>query len=234
MSGQLILIPTPIDDENILPDDTKQFIMNALAQGAYVLVEEEKACRRRWLRYGLPRETIDKFILFNEHTYKGLETELLKKMKSGNTLLLMSDCGLPAFCDPGKDLVSACHNQGLKVSATAFSNSISLAIALSGFSHDRFIFEGFIPVKKTERSDNLKRICKQREVSVLMDTPYRFNRLLDELAEINKTQSLNREVFVGINLNHKNELLLRGSISDIITKAPKEKCEFVLLLGPKL
>lgn len=228
MSGKLTLIPTPIDDESPLCTVAVNLLLEAAKTEAIIAVEELKEGRRRWLRYGLPRESIDGFVLYNEHTHKEECQNLTKVLKSGKDVYLMSDCGLPAFCDPGRSLVEACHRNNLKVTATPFANSIALAVALSGFPHDKFMFEGFLPAKSEDRSKEIKRVLKQKCVSIIMDTPYRLKKLIDELAAI----SPQREVFIGLDLNASNELLLRGKLQSIQKKLGKEKREFVLLLGP--
>ena len=154
---------------------------------------------------------------------------MIKELKAGKDIILMSDCGLPAFCDPGQLLVDLCHKNKVKVTATAFSNSIALAVALSGFPHARFIFEGFIPIKKPERSSALKRILKQPEMSILMDTPYRLVRVLEELELL----GAKRQIFVGLDLNKVDEQLYRGAISAIKEKLSNSKREFILIIGPK-
>ena len=228
MSGKLILIPTPIDDESLLCDKTKSIIFDAISKNSIILMEEEKEGRRRWLRFGLPRECIENFVIFNEHTQKDLSQSLIKNLKSNQDIILMSDCGLPAFCDPGTELVNQCHLNNIQVTSAPFGNSIALAISLCGFNHSRFIFEGFIPVQSPDRQKSLKRILKQKEVSIIMDTPYRLNKLIDELDNLN----CSREVFIGLDLNKPEELLLRGSIAKIRKQIEKEKREFILILGP--
>src|SRR5690606_32539801 len=113
----------------------------------------------------LPREAIEKFILYNEHTRDELAPKIISELQVGKKAYLMSDCGLPAFCDPGVALVRMCHEHNLKITSAPFSNSISLAMALSGIDHSRFIFEGFV-AKGRERDSELKRIMRQKEVSI--------------------------------------------------------------------
>ncbi|MBC76781.1 MAG: hypothetical protein CME64_12270 [Halobacteriovoraceae bacterium] len=225
MKGTLTLIPTPIDDENPLEQKAFETLKLAVEKGDIIAVEEAKTCRRRWIHWGLPREAIQDFVLYNEHTRSNQASELLKELGRGKNVYLLSDCGLPAFCDPGRKLVSLCHEHSIKVTATPFPNSISLAMALSGFDHDRFIFEGFIPARGSERSKALKRILTQKEVSIIMDTPYRLQSLLKEMKEINGA----REVFIGMNLNTCEERLVRGRLKEI--KTPEGKHEFVLVVG---
>lgn len=228
MKGQLILVPTPIDDTSELEPTAKSMLLQAVDNQDIICVEELKEGRRRWIRFGLPREAIENFIHYNEHTREDLLSDLLQKMQSGKNIFMMSDCGLPAFCDPGQKLVNLCHESKIKVTSTPFPNSIALAISLSGFSHERFVFEGFIPAKSAERSKELKRILKSQQMSIIMDTPYRLKKLIDEMAEINP----NRIVFLGLELNKEGETLLRTSLGNLAQKIQKDKKEFILIVGP--
>jgi 16S rRNA (cytidine1402-2'-O)-methyltransferase len=224
----LILIPTPIQDDHPLETVARELLLkDAMEDNVILLVEEHKVARGRWLKWGLPREAIEKFILFNEHTQEKIQADVITELKSGKTVYLMSDCGLPAFCDPGQKLVDSCHKQGIKVTATPFPNSIALALALSGFSHARFIFSGWIPVKEPERSDWMKQELKKPETQIWMETPYRLQKLLSDLAGL-KT---NRELFLAIDLGAKDELLVRGPVTSLVKILEKEnKREFVLIL----
>ncbi len=230
MKGVLTLVPTPIDDRHPINPVAKELLEEAIAKKDIICVEEAKEGRRRWLRFGLPRETIEEFHLYNEHTRKEKKgDELIGFLKKGKNVFLMSDCGLPAFCDPGQKLVERCHELNIKVTSTPFDNSIALAVALSGFPHERFIFEGFIPVDSALRAKAVKRIANQSEVSVIMDTPYRMKKLIDELARANP----DRYAFIGIELNQENERLVRATLGELSQKLAKEKKEFVMVVGPK-
>lgn len=227
----LTLVPTPLQDdlplETVALDTLKEV---CLKENVVLLVEEHKVARQRWLKWGLPREAIEKFILFNEHTQKDVLPEVLKKLKAGDEVFLLSDCGLPAFCDPGQNLVDACHRQKIKVTSTPFPNSIALSVSLSGFSHDSFVFSGFVPVKEPERSQWMKKELKRPETLVWMETPYRLKKLLEELAVLEG----NRDVFLALDLGSPSEQLYRGKAKTIAALIPeKEKREFVLLLAPQ-
>lgn len=226
----LTLIPTPIDDESDLEAVAKRLLLeNAMLDQSIIAVEELKEGRRRWLRFGLPREAIDKFVTYNEHTYQDESNKLLKELQRGKNVYMMSDCGLPAFCDPGRRLVELCHQHGIRVTSTPFANSIALAIALSGFSHDRFIFEGFVPARSDQRPAALQRMMQQKDTLVLMDTPYRMKKLIDELAMIDGK----REAFIGQELNKSSERLIRDSLYNLSKTIQKDKKEFILVIGPK-
>lgn len=227
----LVLIPTPIQEEHQLESTAKDLLLaEALKENVILLIEEHKIGRQRWLRWGLPREAIEKFVLYNEHSQEKLIPELLKEMKSGKTIYLMSDCGLPAFCDPGQALVDACHKQRLKVTATPYPNSISLAIALSGFSHQTFVFSGFVPVKSPEREEWMKKELKRPETLIWMETPYRLKKLLEELDKL----KAEREIFLGCDLGGAEEKLLRAQPASLLKQIEgHDKREFVMVIAPK-
>lgn len=228
--SELILVPTPISDEHPLETVALELLKrDALKSDVILLVEEHKVARQRWLKWGLPREAIEKFQLYNEHTSDKMKVEMIKELKSGKKIYLMSDCGLPAFCDPGQNLVDLCHKQKIKVTATPFPNSIALAISLSGFSHTRFLFSGFVPVKEPERAEWIKNELKRSETQVWMETPYRLKKLLEDLVK----SGTKRDIFLGMDLGSPTEQLLRGQASQIIKDlGDGEKREFVLIVSP--
>jgi 16S rRNA (cytidine1402-2'-O)-methyltransferase len=228
--SELILVPTPISDELPLESVALELLKaDALKENVVLLVEEHKVARQRWLKWGLPREAIEKFELYNEHTSDKMKDEVMKKLMSGKKVYLMSDCGLPAFCDPGQNLVDLCHKRGVKVTSTPFPNSIALAVALSGFSHQRFSFSGFVPVKEPDRDNWIKAELKRPETLVWMETPYRLKKLMEDLVK----SGTKREVFLGMDLGNSNEKLLRGPAGSLMKQLLEgEKREFVLIIGP--
>lgn len=228
--GALILVPTPLQDTTPLePVALQRLKERCLDEDVLILVEEHKVARRRWLNWDLPREAIEKFILVNEHTQEKLKSEIIKDLKKGKTAFLLSDTGLPAFCDPGQTLVELAHRSGVKVTSTPFPNSIALAVALSGFPHGQFYFSGFIPLKEPERKEWMKSELKKSQMLIWMETPYRLKKLLGELVEL----KLKREIFLGLDLGGEDETNFRGSAEEFLKRYPEAaKREFVLLLGP--
>lgn len=228
--SKLVLVPTPIaDDLPLEPVALKTLLDQSLREDVVLLVEEHKVARQRWLKWGLPREAIEKFRLYNEHTSEKMKTEVLRELKSGKTVYLMSDCGLPAFCDPGQNLVDLCHKNKIQVTSTPFPNSIALAVALSGFSHARFTFSGFVPVKEPDRGQWIRSELKIPDTLVWMETPYRLKKLLADLKEAGSK----RELFLALDLGSFSEKLLRGPVSRLLQETEQDdKREFVLVLGP--
>jgi 16S rRNA (cytidine1402-2'-O)-methyltransferase len=227
--SELILVPTPISDDLPLEEVALHRLKeDALKEDVVLLVEEHKVARQRWLKWGLPREAIEKFQLYNEHTSTKMKIEVIKDLMAGKRVYLMSDCGLPAFCDPGQNLVDLCHKKKIKVTSTPFPNSIALAVALSGFSHARFTFSGFIPVKEPQRSEWMKTELKRPETMVWMETPYRLHKLLEEMLKT----GTKREVFLAMDLGSSSEKLLRGDVTSVLKEvSPGEKREFVMVVS---
>lgn len=228
----LTLIPTPLDDQAMLEPEALTLLKNvALDEQVLLLVEEHKVARNKWLKWGLPRESIERFVLFNEHSAEKLESELVKEFKNGKRAVLMSDGGLPAFCDPGQKLIDRLHREGLTVTCTPFANSVALAIALCGFEHRQFVFQGFLPQKDPSRSVALKNVWGERRTQVLMETPYRRQKFLEELRETRPQNQINRNVFIALELGRSTECLYRGTVEHLLGKTRElDKLEFVLVI----
>jgi 16S rRNA (cytidine1402-2'-O)-methyltransferase len=228
MSGVLTLIPTPIGDDLRLHPSAKELLERAIEDSKSIFcVEDHKPARRRWIAFGLPRETIEKFVLYNEHTRETQAFELIKKLQAGHNVYLMSDCGLPAYCDPGQKLVDLCHEHNIVVSSTNFDNSPILALALSGYNHDSFVFLGFPPQKKEERSTWFKNNLKIKGTLVLMDTPYRLKATFENLNDLNP----NLNVCLCLDLNKGNEFIKRGPLSKFTENEIHQKRDFILVIN---
>jgi len=227
----LILIPTPIEESLPLEPVALQVLHEAATDpDALILVEEHKVGRKRWLQWGLPRSSIESFIVYNEHTAREAAPGVLAQLKAGKRALLMSDGGLPAFCDPGRDLVNLCHEARIAVTTTPFPNSIALAVALSGFEHREFHFAGFLPAEANERKKSLELLASRHPCTlVLMDTPYRLQTLLKDLSE---SPLKGRDLFLATSLNSDQEALFRGKPKAVLERiGPLNKVEFVIVIG---
>ncbi|OFZ22473.1 MAG: hypothetical protein A2202_06715 [Bdellovibrionales bacterium RIFOXYA1_FULL_36_14] len=225
MKGKLILVPTPIDENSPLEPVAKDLIIHACnLKNSIFAVEELKSGRRRWIHFGLPRESVADLILFNEHTNKDLTFAFLEELNRSKDIYLMSDGGLPAFMDPGMELVRACHENDIEVTATPFCNSIALALALSGINHKRFLFEGSLPVKIEDRERKMKELMNFKGTVVLLDTPYRLKKTLEDLA------NLNRNIFLAMDLNCSTQELIFGTVAHVMGKIQNFKREFILII----
>lgn len=229
--AQLILIPTPIEESSPLGSVAQKILQNAFEtqrEHSIFAVEDAKPARRRWIRYGLPREAIEDFVYFNEHTQKELAPNLVLEMKAGKRVFLMSDAGLPGFCDPGRGLVALAHEAGLSVSLTPFANSSLAALVLSGFPSEPFVFQGFLPKKGEEREQALKRLAQTPSTQVVMETPYRLGALLKELASHPELRQ--RRLCLALDINTSDEQVVLGHARELEREFAGQKRAFVLVI----
>ncbi len=226
LQGKLTLIPTPISEDYMLHPEAVLSLRNAFDQKEIILVEDHKIARRRWLKWGLPREAIETFELYNEHNQKSSIPQIIESLKKGRNVYLMSDCGIPAFCDPGEALVDACHQAKIIITSTPFDNSIVLALALSGYNSKQFFFAGFVPKKNPEKSQFYAALKNSQLTTLFMDTPYHLEGVLKEIAEIMPSH----EIFLGLDLCSSNQVLFRGKVQAALKMFEGHKAEFIAIV----
>jgi 16S rRNA (cytidine1402-2'-O)-methyltransferase len=227
MTGKLTLVVTPIEELGELKEQTTLMLKKASEDLSrhIIAVEDAKPARRRWLHWGLPRETIENFVYYNEHEQKSLTSQFIKELKAGKDIYLMSDGGVPAFCDPGCSLVRACHEQGICVEVSSCDNSLISAVAVSGFTEGPFHFLGFPPKEKSERLEFFKKVNQLKEVCVFMDTPYRLERCLDEM----KASLSDKKICLAMDLGRDSGAIAWGKPA-VLRKTPWGKREFVCVI----
>lgn len=240
MAGILTLVPTPISEVGTLMPETQEFLLSHFNSGGKILIEDEKPGRRRWLGWGLPREAIEEFICYNEHTRDELDPKLISDLKKGKNLCLMSDGGMPGFCDPGRSLIYSCQEKGFTVKSLSSTNSLIPSVALSGFTEGPFEFLGFPPKTKEEREDFFKDLFTKynHKCVVFMDTPYRLKRVLSELqsgaiATASKKDPMKRQVFFIMDIDRDTEESWWGSLSQLKGAKDFGKREFLCVLSPQ-
>jgi len=228
--AKLILVPTPIEEIGEITQSLKEELGAAFARGDCLVVEDPKPARRRWIGWGLDREAVNSFTHYNEHTRGALDGELLSKLRAGKNIYLMSDGGLPGFCDPGRSLIFEAHLAGLQVSMSPFPNSLLSAVTLSGFSEGAFEFHGFPPKEREQRKAFIKGLSQKRGVCAFMDTPYRLERVLEEcLAELPG----HAMVSLAMDIGRETEEIVWGKASKALAQCLRDKPgkrEFVLVI----
>lgn len=216
----LCLIATPIGN----PKDISVRALEYL-RSCDVIVGEEERELQKFLK--LNNIEIGFTELLNEHS-PVTDLKKLVALAKEKKVALISDCGTPAFCDPGAELVKACYQSGVNVTTLPGPSSVMAALSLSGFALKEFIFKGFLSQKTEERAKEIKELVREKRSIVLMDTPYRLEKLITEL---NKEMP-EREVFIAANTTQRDEWSFRGQIKSLLPKSAGKKAEFVLVLGP--
>ena len=184
----LFLLPAYLS-ENSPADYFAPIIREYVLKTDYFLVENEKTARKI-IKFFAPEKKQAELQLFILDKYSESDDllEVKKLMKSGTDFCLLSEAGLPCIADPGNIIVAWCHENGIKVIPVNGPSAIILALISSGFSGQEFTFHGYLPVDKSlarKKITELENIALKKGVTqIFMETPYRNNRLIEELTEV--------------------------------------------------
>jgi 16S rRNA (cytidine1402-2'-O)-methyltransferase len=206
---EVYIISLPIGNDEDISHRAK-----VLLQSAEILIGEESKFLSSFLkRIGIPR----KFQLFNEHSTPEDLTELIHAMKSVETVAIVSDAGLPNLEDPGRKLIPALLDRSdFHLNFVPGASCLDAGLALAGFSTRPFLFLGLIPRDSDERKRELTKYLNLGMTLVILETPYRYKKLLEDISQV-LGKSNPRRVFLGLNLTHPTEeYQFRGKISDLL------------------
>ena len=219
MSGRLVVCPTPIGN---LEDVTLR-VLSALRDADVVACEDTRRTRILLDRYGVKARLVS----YHEHNEQARAAELVRRMREGAVVALVSDAGMPLVSDPGYVLVRACVAAGLPVEVLPGPSAAITALVASGLPADEWHFHGFLPRKKGE----LRRVLSEPGGTlVAFESPRRVPATLALLAELDP----DREVAVCRELTKAHEEIVRGNAAELAARyaeAPP-KGELVLVLGP--
>jgi 16S rRNA (cytidine1402-2'-O)-methyltransferase len=183
--GKLYLLPTTLGSEgwqHVIPEEVVQ-----IARGLRFFAVEDIKSARRFLRKMDRTFPIDDstFFILNKKTPPEELFRMLKPLKEGNDLSIISEAGCPGIADPGAELVAEAHKSGIFVSPLTGPSSILLALIGSGFNGQQFAFHGYLPKERKHRIKQLKsyeNTAKYEGVThVFMDTPFRNMNVLEDL-----------------------------------------------------
>lgn len=221
MKGILYVVSTPIGN----PDDITWRAVSTLKEADGVICEELKEGKKLLHHLGIDKP----LFTLNEHNEEEATPELLDKLRAGQRLALISDCGTPLLADPGQHLVAAAHNQGIPITPIPGTSALTAALSVCGIPLERFLFYGFLSPKKEERRRELANLKKVPYPIVLFETPYRLLPLLEDIVRV---MGPGRPIVLAYNLTLPGELILRDTAAAILSlcRERKLKGEFVLVL----
>jgi 16S rRNA (cytidine1402-2'-O)-methyltransferase len=186
--GKLYLIPTTLGDNNpldVLPITVKQII----EQTDTFIVENEKTARR-FIKKICPEKSQPSLKLFalNKFTNQNDLPSFLEPCLHNINVGLLSEAGCPGVADPGADVVKIAHQKNIKVVPLVGPSSILMALMGSGMNGQSFAFNGYLPIDKDERKNEIKRLerisFEQNQSQLFIETPYRNNKMLEDLCSI--------------------------------------------------
>ncbi|MBI2068903.1 MAG: 16S rRNA (cytidine(1402)-2'-O)-methyltransferase [Candidatus Yanofskybacteria bacterium] len=222
----LYIVATPIGN---LEDITLRAV-SVLTNADLILAEDTRVTRVLLDRYNIKKE------LLSYHEHSGLKKleKVVKMLKEGKNLALVSDAGTPGISDPGGFLVSEALKAvpDLKVVPIPGANVAITALSVSGFPADKFVFLGFPPHKKG-RQTFFKRIGDIEETVVFYESKHRILKALEELRELSMLND--RPIMVARELTKQFETIYRGTIGETLDQLNKTKVlgEFVVVIRAK-
>ena len=232
-SGFLYIVGTPIGNLN----DISIRALKILENVSLVVCEDTRQTKKIMHRYDFTNNLIS----FNEHNSFKKIPKLIDDLKSGKSIALVSDAGMPSICDPGENLIKAAKSVGLNITCIPGPCAAITALASSGLPSSKFIFEGFLPKKISERKKILLDISRNEKTTILFESPNRLKNLLSELKEycggdreIQVSRELTKkfEEHIGHNINEAVVFFerkdVRGEITVVIKGIDKKtkKSEF--------
>ena len=208
MSGTLYIVATPIGNL----EDTSSRSLRVLESVKCVACEDTRRTRRLLDRFGVSTRTLSCH-KFNER--ERLE-KVLRLLRSGDDVALVSDGGTPAISDPGALLVDAALAEGIRVSPVPGPSAPMALLSASGESGGRFLFEGFLPHRAGERRRRLRELRSFHDAVVVFESPRRIRKTLADLVEIMGS----REIVLGRELTKIHETIERGTPESILQSLP--------------
>lgn len=184
--GVLYLIPTTLGDNEpleVLPATVKTVIENTNT----FIVENDKTARR-FIKRITPDKSQPALNMFhlNKFTDPSDLPSFLEPCLNGENVGLLSEAGCPGVADPGADIVSIAHQSNIKVVPLVGPSSILMAIMSSGMNGQSFAFNGYLPIDKHERKNEIKRLerlsFEHNQSQLFIETPYRNNKMLEDLS----------------------------------------------------
>jgi len=169
---------------------------------------------------------------YHDHNGEKLRPLIIEDLKKGRVIALISDAGTPLVSDPGYKLVHGAHENGVSVTPIPGASAFLTGLSASGLPTDKFIFLGFLPVKKTQAQTVLEEYLPLGATQIYYETAKRIEKTLSTLKELAPT----REIVVARELTKAYEEFLRGTAEEILdlikSKDAPLKGEIVLLIAP--
>jgi 16S rRNA (cytidine1402-2'-O)-methyltransferase len=177
VSGRLVLAGTPIGDFS----DASPRLARVLGEADVVAAEDTRRLKRLTSELGI---TVNgRVTSFFEGNERQRTDELVAALVEGQTVVVVTDAGMPSVSDPGYRLVAAAIEAGVDVTAVPGPSAVLTALALSGLPVDRFTFEGFLPRKSGERTKRFQELAKEQRTMIFFEAPHRLAASLKDMAE---------------------------------------------------
>ncbi|MCZ8517531.1 16S rRNA (cytidine(1402)-2'-O)-methyltransferase [Paenibacillus filicis] len=204
-AGKLYLVGTPIGN---LEDMTYRAVR--ILQEVQLIAAEDTRHTRKLLTHF---EISTRLVSYHEHNKHASGPELIRLLKGGDSIALVSDAGLPAICDPGADLVRMAVEEAIDVIPVPGANAALSALIMSGLPTDKFKFLGFLPRDKKPLTQELAAVNREQATLLCYESPH---RLVKTLSAMEAAFGPDREIVLVRELTKRYEEALRGTLAEAL------------------
>ncbi len=204
-SKVLYIVSTPIGNL----EDISLRALNILKNVSLIACEDTRQTKKIMSKF----QFSNKLISFNKDNSFSKIPRIINDLNSGESIALVSDAGMPGICDPGEDLIKAVRLNGTNIISIPGPCAPLTALVASGFPSSKFIFEGFLPKKKSEREKILSLISENEKTTILFESPHRLIKLLNELKSF---CGGDREIKIARELTKKFEEHIGNNIDEVL------------------
>ncbi|MCB2306463.1 16S rRNA (cytidine(1402)-2'-O)-methyltransferase [Clostridium estertheticum] len=223
MAGKLYLVPTPIGN---LKDITLRAL--EVLQSVDIIAAEDTRQSLKLLNHFNIKKILISYHKFNE---QGKSEDIIRQVKEGKNIAIISDAGTPGISDPGSVIVSKCIEQNIEFVVLPGATAITTALVYSGLDTTKFIFRGFLPRENKERKPIIDDLINRSETLIFYEAPHRLLSTLEFLYE----NIGNRKISMCRELTKLYEEIIRLTLEQAIEyyKQNSPRGEYVLVIEGK-
>lgn len=221
MAGSLVLVPTPIGNLG----DISPRAAEALREADFIAAEDTRVSVKLLNHLEIKKPLLS----YHEHNKAESGRKILERLVNGEVCALVTDAGTPAISDPGEDLVRLCAGAGVTVTAIPGPCAAITGLAVSGLPTGKFSFEGFLPVNKRSRKEQLEALQSERRTMIFYEAPHKLRGTLDDFLD---TFGPERRISLCRELTKLHEEVLRMTLAEAVAYYQENdpRGEYVLIL----
>ncbi len=202
MSGKLYVVGTPIGNLS----DLSPRAVQTLADVDFIAAEDTRVTLKILNHFGIKKEAVS----YYEHNKREKGELICARIAAGEDCAIVTDAGMPAISDPGRELVQQCHEKEIQVVSVPGPTAFATALAISGMDTGRFTFEGFLSVSKKSRFEHLDEIKDEKRTMVFYEAPH---KLASTLADLYSDLG-NREIAIVREITKIHEEVIKTTLKD--------------------
>ena len=223
MAGKLYIVGTPLGNLNDFSPRGRE----VLSAVDFIAAEDTRVTAKLLSAFNIQKPLVS----YHEHNKAARQDGIVDRIAAGENCAIVTDAGMPAISDPGRDLVKACRKCGITAETVPGATALTTALAASGMDCTRFCFEGFMPTERKERLYRLSALKNEERTMVFYEAPH---KLLDTLTDMLNILG-EREICLARELTKLHEEVINTTLSNAVNKYSGEapRGEFVLILAGK-